>query len=138
MIAIINSNRRVLCCLASLILMVGAAALASADEPTRLDVLYSDSLEQMELEAKILEVNLLDLYVIVGEQKVLLVEEEEAPPPVTRTKVTNRSGRTVGWKKLKPRQRVLVQGLQHPSGHIVALEISIIEKAKQRHQKRKG
>ena len=124
-----RSNRQVAGCLAVFLLIAGVAAGACAEEPTRYDVLYADSLEPVELEAKILEINLHERYIIIAEQMVWLVTAEEALPPVTRTKLFDLAGRAVAWNALKVRQRVSVRGLMHPSGHIVANEIAIVNKA---------
>lgn len=122
-------SRQAIGCIVSLVLVAAAGTMALAEEPTRFDVLYGDSLEPVELEANVLDLNLPERLVIVGEQIVLLVEEEEAQPPVRRTILYNRAGNKVGLQALKVRQRVLVKGLQHPSGQIVALEIQILKNA---------
>ena len=113
-----------------IMMIFGFAIGAAAETPSRYDVLYSTDLEQMELEAGIMEVNLVEGYLIVGEQMVLLVDEDGLPPPVTRTTIFNSAGNQISTDMLKVRQRVLIKGLAHESGQIIAVEITVLKQAR--------
>lgn len=134
-------NRQLIGGLVFMMMMtLGIVAGAAAEPPSRYDVLFSDMLEQMELEARIMDINLAEGYLIAGEQVILLVEADEAQPPVNRTIVYDRAGNVLQAQALKMRQRVLIRGLAHPSGQIVAVEIHLVKQSRreQRHRKTNG
>ena len=120
-----------------IMMIFGFVTGAAAETASRYDVLYSTDLEQMELEAGIMEVNLVEGYLIVGEQMVLLVDEDGLPPPVTRTTIFNRAGNQIPTEKLKVRQQVLIKGLAHESGQIIAVEITVLKQGRREGQQRK-
>ena len=130
-------NRQQIGGLVFMVMTIGIVSGAIAEAPSRYDVLFSDTLEQTELEARIMDINLLEGYLIVGEQVVLLVNEDELPPPVTRTAIYNHAGSVIKAQALKVRQRVLIRGLAHPSGQIVAVEIQLMKQNKRQLRYRK-
>jgi hypothetical protein len=113
--------------LALMMITFGLVAGAAAEAPSRYDVIYSDMLEPMELESSIMEIHLFEGYLIVAEQVVLLVEDEDVPPPVRRTVINDHAGNPIKVQALKKGQRVLIRGLAHPSGQIIAVEMTLLK-----------
>jgi hypothetical protein len=77
-----------------------------------------------------MEIHLLEGYLIVAEQVVLLVEEADVPPPVRCTAVNDHAGNPIKVQALKKGQRVLIRGLAHPNGQIIAVEMTLLKQSR--------